>query len=214
MSQSNISQLRREYKNRTLDEKDISEDPFTFFEQWMNEALGSDIIDPTAMTVATASADGIPTTRVLLLKEYSRDGMVFFTNYESRKGRQLAENPRACMHFFWPELERQITVEGRVEKLRREESEEYFHSRPVESQIGAWASHQSTPIGSRKELEDRFAELQKTYSDGNVPMPEYWGGYRLQPHRFEFWQGRPSRLHDRIEYLLKGDNWQIRRLEP
>lgn len=215
MSHTDLSNIRREYISETLDEKDIHENPFKQFEKWIEQALKAELLEATAMNLATASADGLPTSRIVLLKEYDESGFVFFSNYGSRKGQQIAENPNACLLFYWVALERQVTIEGTIEKIDRKESEEYFHSRPVESQIGALASEQSTPVSSRKELEDKFEELSKKFGNKEVPMPESWGGYRVIPQRIEFWQGRRSRMHDRIEYQKQTEgDWKIQRLAP
>ncbi len=215
MSHTDISNIRREYISETLDEKDIHENPFKQFEKWMEQALNAELLEATAMTLATASVDGLPTARIVLLKEYDESGFVFYTNYDSRKGHQIAENPSVCLLFYWVALERQVTIEGKIEKIDRKESEEYFHSRPFESQIGAMASEQSTPVSSRKELEDKFEQLLQKYGDKEVPMPDSWGGYKVIPERIEFWQGRRSRMHDRIEYQKQTDgDWRIQRLAP
>jgi len=179
----------------------------------MNDALKSDVIDPNAMTVSTVGSDGRPSSRVVLLKLFDERGFVFFTNYESKKGSDLTTNPYAVMHFFWPQLDRQVAIYGSVEKTDRAESEKYFKSRPTDSQLGAWASAQSRVIESREELEERFAELREKFGN-DVPLPPFWGGFRLSPDKFEFWQGRQNRLHDRICYTLTGSSWGITRLSP
>ncbi len=215
MSITDVADIRREYKKRKLDESDIYKNPIRQFGVWMDQALKSEIWDATAMTLATASADGLPTSRTVLLKSYDKNGFVFYTNYLSRKGLQLNQNPRACLLFYWAELERQVRIEGSVKQISREDSREYFHSRPVDSQIAALVSRQSSPVASRQELENRFETLKQEYGDGPVPMPDNWGGYRVVPVRFEFWQGRESRLHDRIEYQKNTkEKWHIRRLAP
>ena len=213
MKGEKLSALRREYSLKQLSRRSVEKNPFDQFSFWMNEALTSEILDATAMTVATVDAECRPSARVVLLKGYGPYGFVFYTNYESQKARDLAANPNAVLHFFWPELERQIIINGRVEKTSLEESENYFKSRPVDSQIGAWASNQSSKLPSRDSLEERFEEMKKKYGD-NVPLPPFWGGFRLIPDRFEFWQGRASRLHDRICYDLLDENWTISRLSP
>jgi len=179
----------------------------------MDEAIKAEIPDPNAMTLATVGEDGRPDARVVLLKYYGETGFAFFTNYESKKGADLESNPYAVLHFFWPQLDRQVSVHGRVEKTSREESEKYFDSRPVESRLAAWASNQSRMIESRRILEDRIQEFREKYGE-DVPLPPYWGGFRLTPVRFEFWQGRQNRLHDRLCYTLVDKTWSITRLSP
>jgi pyridoxamine 5'-phosphate oxidase len=209
------SQLRQEYRRGRLLESDVSGDPFAQFAKWFAEAQAAGILEPNAMTLATADAGGAPSARTMLLKEVGGGAFVFYTNYLGRKGRELGSNPRAAMVFFWGLLERQVRIEGRVEKNSRAESEKYFHARPRESQIGAWASEQSQAIDSREELERRDAEIEAKFAGKPVPLPDSWGGYRLIPSTLEFWQGRPGRLHDRIVYLRQADDsWQIRRLQP
>ena len=213
MKGKELSALRREYSLKQLSRSSVSRDPFEQFSIWMNEAISSEILDATAMTIATVDADCRPSARVVLLKGYGPDGFVFYTNYESRKARDLAANPNAVLHFFWPELERQIIINGKVGKTSREESEAYFASRPTDSKIGAWASNQSSRLASRDALEKSFEEMQIKFGD-DVPLPSFWGGFRLVPDRFEYWQGRASRLHDRICYELTGSGWKIFRLSP
>jgi pyridoxamine 5'-phosphate oxidase len=191
----------------------MAADPFTQFAAWMNDALKADVLDPNAMTVATVDSDNKPSARVVLLKAFDATGFVFFTNYESKKGRDLDANANASFNFFWPQLHRQIAICGSVEKTSREESEKYFKSRPIDSQLAAWASAQSSEIASREFLEERFNEFRKKF-DTQVPLPPFWGGFRLTPDKFEFWQGRQNRLHDRIVYTLDGDAWQMSRLSP
>jgi len=219
MSQSHdpdISHLRREYGRGALLESDVSGDPIVQFEKWFTEAEASGMLEPNAMTVATADATGKPSARTMLLKGVDSRGFVFYTNYDSRKGRELEANPRAALLFFWPALERQVRVEGTIAKTSRQESEEYFHSRPRLSQIGAWVSSpQSGVIASRKEIESRVVEMLARFMIGRIPVPEYWRGYRLTPTTIEFWQGRPRRLHDRIVYeRLSDQGWKIVRLQP
>lgn len=209
----NLADLRRDFASHELLESMIAGDPFEQFKLWFDDALASDVIDANAMTVATVGQDGKPSTRVVLLKDYDHDGFVFYTNYGSKKGTDLTGNPNTVFHFFWPQLDRQIGIYGTVEKTSREESAEYFNSRPVDSRIGAWASAQSSMIASREELEGRFAEYKEKFGD-EVPLPEFWGGFRLTPIKFEFWQGRQNRLHDRIVYTLDGGVWTISRLSP
>ncbi|WP_165243812.1 pyridoxamine 5'-phosphate oxidase [Paludisphaera soli] len=210
-----LSELRQEYARHRLDEQDLDPDPLRQFERWFAEALASGVVEPNAATLATATPDGRPSARIVLLKGCDARGLTFFTNYESRKGRELAANPRATMLFFWKELERQVAVEGAVERVSTEESEEYFHSRPVGSRLGAWVSKQSRVIPGREHLESLFREYEAKHADGAVPRPDYWGGFRVLPDALEFWQGRPSRLHDRLRYRLSdAAAWTIERLSP
>jgi pyridoxamine 5'-phosphate oxidase len=210
----NLAELRREYALQDLSEDSVAADPFVQFANWFDEYLSSSPIEPNAVLLSTVGDEGSPSARVVLLKGFDPDGFVFFTNYESKKGRDLNSNPNVALHFFWPELERQVAIAGRAERTSREESETYFTSRPSESQLGAWASKQSEQLSSRKELEDRLEEVRGRFNDGEIPCPPFWGGFRVVPTRFEFWQGRPSRLHDRICYELDNGDWQIRRLYP
>jgi pyridoxamine 5'-phosphate oxidase len=214
MSESELTDLRRDYARESLSRSSVAHDPLVQFSKWMDEVLTSKVIDPNAMVVSTVDAECRPSSRVVLLKDFGESGFTFFTNYESKKGHDLAENPNTVLHFFWPELERQVNIRGTAAKVSREESETYFRSRPVESRIGAWASSQSSVIRSRGELEERVEELRRKYADGEVPLPPFWGGFRVMPDRFEFWQGRPSRLHDRICYERDGQAWRITRLSP
>ncbi|WP_132539023.1 pyridoxamine 5'-phosphate oxidase [Plasticicumulans lactativorans] len=209
-----VADLRRNYCLGSLDGADVDPDPIRQFARWFEEAVRAEVTEPNAMTVATVTPEGRPRARVLLLKGFDARGFTFFTNYESAKGCELAANPTAALCFWWVELERQVRIEGTVTRLDRAESAAYFMSRPLGSRIGAWASQQSHVIADRTTLEARFAELEARYADGDVPMPDYWGGYRLAPDRIEFWQGRPSRLHDRIRYRLEQGSWVIERLEP
>lgn len=209
-----FDQLPKEYPSRRLDEKEISPDPVAQFGRWFEEALRAGLKEPNAMTLATATKDGRPSARMVLLKHYDKEGFVFFTNYESRKGKELAENPVAALVFWWAEFGRQIRIEGRVEKISRKDSQDYFQSRPFESQISAWASAQSRVIGSREILEERYQQLRKEHEGKTVPCPPNWGGYCLVPEAFEFWQGWVNRLHDRIQYRRSKEGWKIERLAP
>ncbi|MEX0686566.1 MAG: pyridoxamine 5'-phosphate oxidase [Balneolales bacterium] len=210
-----IAQIRRDYTASGLVEKDLVDNPIDQFSIWFDQALNSDLLDPNAMTLATADHKGNPSARVILLKGYDSKGFTFYTNYDSRKSHDLKKNPKAAMTFFWAELERQVRIEGAIEKLTRKESEEYFHSRPFESQVGAWTSHQSKIILSRDELEKTHEIIASKFKGKTVPLPEFWGGYLLKPQRIEFWQGRASRLHDRLVYRkVEEDKWVIERLAP
>lgn len=212
---SSLSELRRDYALASLARSSIDTDPYRQFDRWFQEALKAEVLEPNAMTLATADAQGRPSARIVLLKSVDPAGFVFFTNYQSSKGQQLATNPQAALVFFWKELERQVRIEGRVEQVSRAESERYFQSRPRGSQIGAAASNQSQVVADRTLLETRFQELESHYDGQEIPTPSHWGGYRLAPDLLEFWQGRRNRLHDRLRYrLLNTDGWSIERLEP
>lgn len=212
---STIADIRKEYKLQTLSEKDILKDPFGQFDKWWQEAIRAGIDEPNAMTLATASADGMPDARIVLLKGFDVQGFTFFTNYNSAKGLQLLENPRAALVFFWKELERQVRISGLVMLAPGNVSDQYFNSRPEGSRIGAWASPQSETIGSREWLEENERKYQEEWAGRSITRPPHWGGYILKPVRMEFWQGRPSRLHDRLLYtLLSCGSWKIERLAP
>jgi pyridoxamine 5'-phosphate oxidase len=213
MIREDLANMRRDYASSTLEEATAARDPLDQFGKWMNDARAAEVLDPNAMSVATCGDDRRPAVRIVLLKYFGDDGFTFFTNYTSKKGRQLEENPNAALHFFWPELHRQILIQGIVAKYDTAASDEYFFSRPVDSQIAAWASRQSSLIESREELEQQFDELADRF-DGDVPPPPFWGGFTLKPDCYEFWQGRVSRLHDRLVYTRAGRNWEITRLAP
>ncbi len=209
-----IASIRKEYTQASLNEDSVSADPFNQFEKWFNEALESEIIEPTAMTLATVDEVGQPYQRTVLLKTFSLDGFVFYTNYNSRKSKQINQNPKVSLLFPWYTLERQVIISGSVHKVSTKESLNYFLSRPRGSQLGAWVSNQSEVISSRSILEMKLAEMKRKFKEGKVPLPDHWGGYRLVPTSIEFWQGRSNRLHDRIMYEKKNDSWQISRLAP
>src|SRR5206468_646337 len=210
-----IADIRKEYASHSLLESDMAADPIAQFQKWWDQVIHSEVTEPNAMTLATASADGMPSARIVLLKGFDQRGFIFYTNYRSYKGMQLEENPKACLVFFWKELERQVRVVGLVHKLPVQESDQYFHSRPVGSQIGAWASPQSQVIQNRKWLDEHYLELTRQLTKEQIDRPPHWGGYVVQPVVTEFWQGRPSRLHDRIQYTIQeGGQWTIERLAP
>jgi pyridoxamine 5'-phosphate oxidase len=213
MDQS-IADIRKDYKLKSLREEDVSDNPIEQFTNWWSEAVSSKIEEVNAMTLATATADGIPSARIVLLKGLTNEGFMFFTNYESNKGRGLAKNPRAALVFFWKELERQVRIEGTVEKVSEADSETYFASRPIASKIGAWASPQSSIISGREILEENVLKYLAQFGEENIPKPPHWGGYIVNPVKLEFWQGRRSRLHDRILYTKQEQKWKIERLAP
>jgi len=209
-----VADIRRDYAREELVESSVEDNPIDQFVIWFEQAVSSNMLDPNAMTLSTATRNGVPSSRIVLLKRVEKQGFRFYTNYSSRKGEELEENPRAALCFYWPSLERQVRVQGIVEKLSEEESETYFQQRPRSSKIGAWASKQSSRVSSRAELEEKFEEIKRKYKNKEVPLPEFWGGYILKPNRIEFWQGRKSRMHDRICYEKDGEKWVIFRLSP
>jgi len=217
MNESNdpIASIRVEYKLKSLSEEDTASNAYEQFSKWWSEARNSHLHEINAMTLATADKNGTPSARIVLLKGYDARGFVFFTNYNSAKGNELAENPKASLLFFWKELERQVRIDGTVEKISGIESDIYFKSRPVGSQVGAWASPQSTVIENRQVIENNFQKYEQQFEAGNIPRPEHWGGYLVKPSKIEFWQGRSSRLHDRIQYSFQTDgSWNRERLAP
>ncbi|HTL69233.1 MAG TPA: pyridoxamine 5'-phosphate oxidase [Lacunisphaera sp.] len=211
----NLEDMRRNYASRSLDAPDLRPDPFAQFDLWMREAIETELLEPNAMALATVGADGQPSVRTVLLKGFDERGLVFYTNFESRKAREIGANPAVALMFAWLPLERQVTVTGRAAKVSTAESLKYFLSRPRDSQIGAWASRQSEVITTRSLLETKFAEMKRKFLAGEVPLPDFWGGFRVEPSTFEFWQGRPNRLHDRFRYSRQaGGTWRIERLMP
>ena len=221
-----IADIRKDYKLASLEEADVAANPIDQFTRWWNEAVASQIDEVNAMTIATANAAGVPAARIVLLKGYNPNGFIFFTNYESDKGKNIAQNPHAALVFFWKELERQIRIEGTVEKVSAEESDRYFNSRPASSRIGAWASPQSAVIENRMVIEQNVERYSSIFANDSIERPDHWGGYIVKPTSIEFWQGRSSRLHDRIKYTLQNSaynaatdtrtdlNWKIERLAP
>ena len=210
-----IADIRKDYKLASLEEVDVAANPFDQFTRWWNEAVASQIDEVNAMTLATVNATGVPAARIVLLKGYNPDGFIFFTNYESDKGKNLAQNPHAALVFFWKELERQIRIEGTVEKVSAEESDRYFNSRPASSRIGAWASPQSAVIENRTVIEQNVERYSSIFANDSIERPDQWGGYIVKPTSIEFWQGRSSRLHDRIRYVLENSaSWKVERLAP
>ena len=211
----NMADLRKDYSLQELSEKEINPNPFIQFKFWFDQALEAQLTEPNAMTLATSTPDGKPSGRMVLLKNFDERGFVLFTNYNSHKGQEIAENPHAALVFWWAELERQVRIVGTVEKISTEESDGYFEMRPPHSRLGAWASNQSEVIAGREVLERQWQEFQRKYQNQEVPRPPYWGGFRVIPQEIEFWQGRSSRLHDRLLYIrLDYGGWQIERLSP
>lgn len=209
-----LKQLRHDFAKAQLSKKDLLENPFEQFKKWLDEAVKAEVMEPIATTLSTVSKYGQPSSRIVYIRDITNNGFVFFTNYLSKKGIDISVNPKGCLNFFWPELERQIRIEGIIEKVSHDVSDAYFNDRPKSSQIGAHASLQSQPLESREHLENKVQSLSNQYQDQVVPRPSNWGGYIIVPHHFEFWQGRPSRLHDRITYNKEEDNWKLGRLNP
>ena len=212
--QKSIQNLRREYKLNKLSEETVHKNPFIQFDRWFSQVIKMRLYEPNAMILATSNTHCKPSARVVLLKGIRKDGFIFFTNYNSSKGKSLSENPVASLLFFWAELERQVRVEGKVKKISRSESQRYFDSRPLESRIAAWASSQSEVISNREHIERQFSEFKKKFKGKKIPVPPYWGGFVLVPDYFEFWQGRENRLHDRICYKKVNGRWKVFRISP
>lgn len=209
-----VADIRKDYMKGSLNESEVSDKPLLQFEKWFSEAVNSEVNEPNAMSLATA-VDGRPSLRIVLLKGFDENGLVFFTNYESKKSREIEANPHVALTFFWPELERQVRVEGRASRISEADSDEYYQSRDRMSRIGAWASPQSSTISDRDYLEKRVDEMLNRFGEeGHIPKPEHWGGFVVKPYFYEFWQGRPSRLHDRIVYEWTDEKWKISRLAP
>lgn len=215
VDEKRLGELRHEYKRASLDESDARENPIEQFQHWFDETLAAELHEPNAMTIATATREGRPSVRVVLLKGFDERGFVFHTNYQGRKGSELEDNPLCALLFYWGELERQVRIEGTATRVSVEESDEYFKSRPRGGHIGAWASEQSRPITDRAALEKRVGELEEQYQGQEIPRPQFWGGYRVEPESMEFWQGRENRLHDRLLYSVSGGGrWEMKRLQP
>lgn len=211
---ADLFNIRRDFALKTLDESEIVTNPIEMFKKWFNEAIEADVLEPTAMNLATVSAKGQPSSRVVLLKQIKPDGFVFFTNYDSKKAQQITDNKHCALNFMWHELERQVRIEGVIEKISAKESDSYFEMRPQKSKLGAWASPQSHVIPNRAYLEQLIADFDAKFGESSINRPENWGGYIVKPHLVEFWQGRESRLHDRIQYTYVSDSWKIERLAP
>jgi pyridoxamine 5'-phosphate oxidase len=209
-----VAELRENYTRGGLREEDLEENPVDLFRRWMEEAVNSEVDEPNAMSLATIADDGTPNNRIVLLKGIGDRYIRFFTNYKSTKGKDLDANPVAAVSFWWPELERQVRIKGRVEKISREESDGYFQSRPRESKLGAWASEQSSQVKNREELQQSYEAVEKKFKNTTIPTPEFWGGFQINITEIEFWQGRPSRLHDRFLYTYQNGNWSYKRLQP
>lgn len=209
-----INKLRHDFTKESLSENTIDKNPFTQFEKWFKEAIDAQVPEPNATTLCTSNSEHIPSARIVLLRDFNEtDGFIFYSNYNSRKGKDLEENPNACINFFWPQLERQIRISGTITKHSPKAADIYFKSRPLESRIGAWASAQSEKISNREVLEDNFKKIEEKFGS-DIPRPEWWGGYSFKPSEFEFWQGRPNRLHDRILFSMVGNEWKTYRLSP
>jgi pyridoxamine 5'-phosphate oxidase len=214
MTTLDLAALRRDYALATLDERDVDADPIRQFERWFADAAAARVPEPNAMTLSTATRDGVPSARIVLLKGVDANGFAFYTDYRSRKGAELAENPLAALTFLWKEIERQVRITGSVSRVSTHESDAYFRTRPLGSRLGAWASHQSAVLASREELEARVQDVIGRFPDGDVPLPPHWGGFRVAPDEIELWQGRPDRLHDRLLYRRGERGWEISRLSP
>ncbi|MDE3235072.1 MAG: pyridoxamine 5'-phosphate oxidase [Bacteroidota bacterium] len=210
-----IADIRKDYILQSLNEADVAANPIEQFARWWEDAIKSEIDEVNAMTVATATKEGVPAARIILLKGFDERGFIFFTNYQSAKGNEIADNPQVALLFFWKELERQIRISGTIEKIGAKDSDDYFQSRPAGSRLGAWSSPQSTVIESRQVIEDNYARYEQQFDNGNIPRPPHWGGYLVKPQKIEFWQGRSSRMHDRLLYSLQADGqWKLERLAP
>jgi len=214
MTHFDLAALRKDYALSSLSETDVDADPIRQFDRWFAEAVTAQVAEPNAMTLATASRDGVPSARIVLLKGVDQNGFVFFTDYRSRKGAELSENPLAALTFLWKEIERQVRISGAVSRVSAAESESYFRTRPLGSRLGAWVSHQSAVIPSREDLEQRLHAVTERFGSGDVPLPPHWGGFRVAPDEIEFWQGRANRLHDRLRYRRGESAWQLERLSP